>query len=143
MLDNALDAAEATTPNPEISLALAPADGLVRVTVTDNGPGMPAEVVEQLLDFGNNVSDKASYRSPTRGLQGNAFKTLIGIPYALGVAEPLVIEAHGTRHEVGASLDPGGNVVIRHDTSPSTRTVGTAVTVPLPAGLIRAEDAGR
>ena len=113
------------------------------MTVTDNGPGMPAEVVEQLLDFGNNVSDKASYRSPTRGMQGNAFKTLLGIPYALGVTEPLVIEAHGTRHEVGASLDPGGNVVIRHDTSPSTRTVGTVVTVPLPTGLIRAEDAGR
>ncbi len=143
LLDNALDAAEAATPRPEISLALEPGDGLVRVTVTDNGPGMSPEVVAQLLDFSSNVSDKASYRSPTRGMQGNAFKTLLGIPCALGVTEPLSIEAHGIRHQVGASLDPGGNVVIRHTTTPCARTTGTAVTVPLPAGLIAAEAPGR
>ena len=52
-----------------------------------------------MLDCSNNVSDKAAYRSPARSMQGNAFRALLVIPYALGVTEPLIIEAHGIRHE--------------------------------------------
>lgn len=134
LFDNSLDAAEAAGVAPEITLTVADAGEHIAVTVADNGPGLPAEVVERMLDFNVLVSDKAAYRSPTRGAQGNAFKTLLGIPHALGVSAPVVIEACGTRHEITVSLDPGGNVEIRHDRTASTRTVGTAVTVPLPAG---------
>jgi len=42
----------------------------ITVTVTDNGPGIPDAVVERVLDFGNLFSDKATYRSPTRGPAG-------------------------------------------------------------------------
>jgi len=96
---------------------------------------MPAALIGRILDYGVLVSDKSAYRSPTRGLQGNAWKTIIGIPYALGVTAPVVIEACGARHEIAGSLDPARNVVIRHDQAPSARTAGTSVTVPLPGTL--------
>ncbi|WP_052434878.1 ATP-binding protein [Streptacidiphilus melanogenes] len=139
LLDNALDAAETAETaggRPEVGLAVARTDGVARVTVTDNGAGIPAGVVERLLDFNVNVSDKEAVRSPTRGLQGNAMKTLLGMPYALKVHAPVVIEAQGVRHEISVSLDPGRNVVTRHATAASDRTVGTSVTVPLPADLL-------
>lgn len=140
LLDNALDAAESAGRTPEIEAAVT-TDGTINlVTVTDNGTGMPPEAVERILDFNHTVSDKAAYRSPTRGLQGNAFKTVLGIPYALGVTDPLLIEACGVRHEIAVSIDPGGNVVVRHDQAPSPRTTGTAVTVPLPMHLVDTMD---
>ncbi|MFI9270217.1 ATP-binding protein [Kitasatospora sp. NPDC052896] len=139
LLDNALDAAESARVRPEIGLEVSWADGVARVSVTDNGPGMPSGVVERILDFTRNVSDKESLRSPTRGMQGNAFKTLLGIPYALGVTEPVVVEALGVRHEIAVSADPSGEVAIRHTKAPSTRTTGTSVTVPLPTELVTDE----
>jgi DNA topoisomerase VI subunit B len=132
LVDNALDAAESVRVQPEVDVRVDVDDRVQRVTVTDNGAGMPAEVIGRILDFNVLVSDKAAYGSPTRGLQGNAWKTLLGIPYALGIGEPVVIEAQGVRHEVAVSIDPGGNVVIRHDKAVSPKTAGTAVTVPLP-----------
>ena len=82
----------------------------MRLSVSDNGPGIPAEVVRQVLDYNVRVSDKAAYRSPTRGAQGNALKTVIGIPYALGSREPLVVEAQGVSHRIRPWVDPAGAV---------------------------------
>ncbi|MFJ9523375.1 ATP-binding protein [Kitasatospora sp. NPDC101801] len=141
LLDNALDAAESARVAPEIGLTVSWADDVARVCVSDNGPGIPAAVIERILDFTRNVSDKESLRSPTRGMQGNAFKTLLGIPYALGVTEPVVIEAHGIQHEIAVSTDPASEVAIRRTKTPSTRTSGTSVTVLLPAGQVTAEKA--
>ncbi|MFJ8040492.1 ATP-binding protein [Kitasatospora sp. NPDC096147] len=141
LLDNALDAAESECVAPEIGLTVSSADDVARVCVSDNGPGIPAAVIERILDFTRNVSDKESLRSPTRGMQGNAFKTLLGIPYALGVTESVVIEAHGVRHEIALSTDPSSELAIRHAKTSSTRTTGTAVTVPLPADRVTAAKA--
>lgn len=135
LLDNALDACETAGVAPVVEVSVATGDAVQRITVCDNGTGMPVGVVERILDFNVLVSDKAAYRSVTRGQQGNAVKTLLGIPRALGVSEPVVIEAHQVRHEIALSLDPGGGVEPRHDKQASTRTVGTSVTVPLPASL--------
>jgi len=133
LADNGLDAAESARVAPEIEISTRAAGDLQFVTVTDNGPGMPPELIRRILDYDVLVSDKSAYRSPTRGLQGNAWKTLLGIPFALGVTDPVVIEARGLRHEIAASLDPAGNVVIRYpDPRESSRTAGTSVTVPLP-----------
>ena len=113
------------------------------MTVADNGAGIPADVVARVLDYSTLTSDKALYRSPCRGAQGNALKTIIGIPVALGVTEPVVIEARGIRHVIAVSLDPAGNVAVRHEQHDCSRTKGTAVSVPLPAGLdIPAEQVG-
>src|SRR5918993_1234754 len=84
---------------PEVSIEVHEEDGdSIRLAVSDNGPGIPPETVRKILNFNTRTSDKAAYRSPTRGAQGNALKTVIGIPHALGCQEPVVIEAQGMRH---------------------------------------------
>ena len=115
----------------EVSVTIG--EDVQRVTVADNGAGIPPGVVGRTLDFTTLTSDKALYRSPCRGAQGNALKTIIGIPRALGVADPVIIEACGMRHVVAVGLDAAGNVAVRHATHDSPRTAGTAVTVPLPS----------
>lgn len=133
LVDNALDAAESAERAPVVSIELTERDGQLQLTVTDNGPGMAPELVERMLDFSVLVSDKAAYRSPTRGLQGNALKTIIGIPHALGSAEPVTIEARGVRHTITAGIDPAGELRIGHEPDAVLpERPGTAVTVAVP-----------
>ena len=82
LLDNALDAAETASRAPVIEIATRTDDynEITFVTVSDNGAGITPATVAGLCDFTMLVSDKARYRGPTRGAQGNAFKTLLGIP---------------------------------------------------------------
>ena len=124
LVDNALDAAESATAPPEIEVTTEAGGCIQRVTVTDNGMGIPAEVVVRILDFTTYTSDKALYRSPTRGLQGNALKTILGIPFALGVTEPVVIEAQGVRHVVALSLDAARNLKVGYRQEDCQRTDG-------------------
>ena len=100
LLDNALDAAESAGSAPIIDIGTRTDDEVTFVTVSDNGAGITPAVVADLCDFNMLVSDKARYRGPARGAQGNALKTLLGIPFALGVAEPVIIESAGIRHEL-------------------------------------------
>ena len=61
----------------------------------DNGPGIPADVVEDILDFSVRVSSREAYVSPTRGAQGNALKTIVAMPFVLDGHRGLIeIEAH-------------------------------------------------
>jgi DNA topoisomerase VI subunit B len=141
LMDNALDATETAGVAPEITLEVeGRRDSVAGITVTDNGPGIPPETVHGALDFDVLVSDKAAYRSPTRGAQGNALKTVFGIPPALGSLEPVVVEARGLRHEARVWKDPAGELRVQcDDTSGSSsagengRTGGTSVTAPVPA----------
>ena len=135
LLDNALDAAETADRAPVVEIRTLTYNGLTYVTVTDNGCGIKSETVAQICDFTVLVSDKARYRGPTRGAQGNAFKTLLGIPFALGVTEPITIASDGVRHELSVSIDAAGGVVVTHNTATSDRVVGASVTVPLPADM--------
>jgi len=79
LVDNALDAAEHAGVKPEITVSVE-GDSL---SVADNGPGLAPEIVTRILDFSTRTSSKNHYVSPTRGAQGNAFKTLLAIPYVL------------------------------------------------------------
>jgi len=137
LIDNALDACETAGVAPEIGVEAREAklDGAISLAVSDNGPGLPPEVVRKVLDYNIRVSDKAAYRSPTRGAQGNALKTIIGIPYALGVREPIIISARGVRHIITPSIDPAGNVRINHEER-SSSSAGRALSrgQPLPSG---------
>jgi DNA topoisomerase VI subunit B len=135
LLDNALDAAESAGLAPVVEISTLTRNGLTYVTVTDNGCGIKPETVAAICDFTVLVSDKARYRGPTRGAQGNAFKTLLGIPFALGVTEPITIASNGVRHELSVNIDATGDVVVTHNTATSDRMVGTSVTVPLPADM--------
>lgn len=86
LIDNALDAAETSGKAPKISIDYSRKADRLSLAVRDNGNGIPEPVNAALLDFSTRTSDKAVYRAPTRGAQGNALKTLIGIPVALGDA---------------------------------------------------------
>ena len=140
LVDNSLDACETAGTSPEISVAVGNGGtkGAICIRVTDNGPGIPSEVVRKLLDYNVRVSDKAAYRSPTRGAQGNALKTVIGIPYALGSRDPLTVVARGgIRHAIRPKVDPAGNVRVGNDESNlSPWSGGTSVDVPVVPGYV-------
>jgi hypothetical protein len=133
LMDNALDACETAGVPPEVGLEVARNDQEIRIAVSDNGPGIPPETVRGALDFGVLVSDKAAYRSPTRGAQGSALKAVFGIPHALGSLEPVVIEARGLRHEVRVWKDPAGELRVKRDETDIARADGTRVEVRLPS----------
>jgi DNA topoisomerase VI subunit B len=79
--DNGIDAAEAAGVAPAIviELALSYGDDRIRLAVQDNGGGIPPETVRRVLNFDTRTSDKSAYRSPLRGAQGNALKTILGM----------------------------------------------------------------
>ena len=72
LADNALDVCETASVAPEVGVEVHEDGELIRLTVSDTGPGIPPETVRKILDFNTRTSDKAAYRSPTRGAQGNA-----------------------------------------------------------------------
>jgi DNA topoisomerase VI subunit B len=132
LVNNALDAAESANVSPEIDITVILRDEVILLMVGDNGVGLNPEVIERILNFNYRTSDKAAYRSPTRGLQGNAFKTLIGMPYALGRVTPINIASGGIRHVIRAWVDPAGEVRTEHRQVPSPITSGTHISLPLP-----------
>src|SRR5215216_1253590 len=131
LVDNALDASETAGARPEVAIDVRTEQDMIGLTVSDNGPGIPPEVVHKVLDYSVRVSDKAAYRSPTRGAQGNALKIVIGIPYALGSREPLIVKALGVRHSITPWVDPAGGVHFTHDTTQEI-TEGTTVSLVMP-----------
>ena len=102
LLDNALDSCEEAGTPPEVSVTVA--DG--RITVADNGPGIPAGTVKGILDYAVRVSSREAYVSPTRGAQGNALKTILAMPFVLdGDRGRVDITARGQRHEITFAVD--------------------------------------
>jgi DNA topoisomerase VI subunit B len=133
--DNAIDSCETATVAPVLHVGWVPDPETERVqlTITDNGPGIPRDTVQRILNFDTRTSDKAAYRSPTRGAQGNALKTVLGIPWALGVRDaPVVIEAQGWRHVITVSVDPVGNVDVRDDETRLAEQPGTRISLTVP-----------
>lgn len=132
LVDNALDAAEAAVVAPEAVIEVVEDHDVYLITVADNGPGMAPDTVSGILNFDVRVSDKSIYRSPTRGAQGNALKTVLGIPFALGLDVPVVIESQGVRHTIRTWADPVGNVRVDHYEEFRDGVAGTRITVPVP-----------
>jgi hypothetical protein len=132
-IDNGLDAAETAGTAPRITLAVAWLCREVRIAVTDNGAGIAPETVRRILDFETRTSDKAAYVAPSRGQQGNALKTVMGLPCATGGAEPVIIEAAGIRHAVAASIDPARAVHVDYRQTRVPPRTGTSITLTLPA----------
>jgi hypothetical protein len=142
LVDNALDACETAHVAPVVNVEVERDDETIRLTVSDNGPGIPPEVVKKVLNYNIRVSDKAAYRSPTRGAQGNALKTVVGIPYALGGREPLIVAARGVRHSIRPWVDPAGNVHFDYAPTPAV-THGTTVHLTMPADWGEGEVSGK
>lgn len=114
LIDNALDACEEAGVAPEIEVTV-DESGL---TVIDNGPGLPSEVISRVLDFTVRVSTREAYVSPCRGAQGNALKTLLAMVFVIdGEIGHTTIIACGTRHEITMRIDRiHQRPVIEHET---------------------------
>jgi len=131
LIDNALDACESAGIEPVITIGVATEGIKMLICVSDNGVGISEKVINSILDFDTRTSDKATYKAPTRGAQGNAFKTIIGIPHALGGGS-VVIEAKGQRYEITATATPAGTIDIQPVISPIADRPGTTVYVAMP-----------
>jgi DNA topoisomerase VI subunit B len=118
LIDNALDASESLV-QPEVELDITEKPDYYIISVRDYGPGFPEEAITGILDFYNRVSTKTIYAAPTRGAQGNALKTVIGIPIAMNCSEPILIESGGKKHILSAFMDPAGAVRTQHSVKSS------------------------
>ncbi len=102
LVDNALDACEEAGVAPRIEVQI-DTEG---IRVVDNGPGIAADVVGDILDFTVRVSSREAYVGPTRGAQGNAIKTIVAMPFVLDhESGRTAIESQGTRHEITFAVD--------------------------------------
>ena len=128
--DNGVDSCEEAGIAPSIAVTV----DKTGIKMADNGPGIPAETVEHILDFTVRVSSREAYVSPTRGAQGNALKTIVAMPFVLdGERGEIEIEARGVRHRIVMSVDRiRQEPVIRHERAESAVRVGTVVRVPWP-----------
>jgi DNA topoisomerase VI subunit B len=138
LIDNGLDAAEKRGVRPEVSLGIVVKDESFRIIISDNGGGMPSDTVDSLLNFQTRTSDKVGYRSLTRGAQGNGLKTVLGILYALGRKEPVVLEAQGVRHILRPHIDPAGEASVHHGRRNVQDRPGTRVSLVLPIDDLKA-----
>ena len=130
LVDNALDACEEGEVGPEITIQV-DNNG---ITVTDNGPGVPAETITDVLDFSVRVSSREAYVAPDRGAQGNALKTIVAMPFVLDGDQGVIeVDAGGARHRIEFTVDPVRQApVIRHDAGQGDRKKGTGIRVEWP-----------
>jgi DNA topoisomerase VI subunit B len=130
LVDNAIDAAEEAGIAPEIKVTV----DRFGITVEDNGPGIPPDVVEDILDFSVRVSSREAYVSPTRGAQGNALKTIVAMPFVLqGEHGRVEIEVRGLHHIIDFSVDRiRQQPVVDHNVGAGDVTSGTRVRVRWP-----------
>jgi len=128
LLDNSLDACEEAGIAPCIEIEV----DETSITITDNGPGIPAEVIDKVLDFKIRVSSREAYVSPTRGAQGNALKTVVAMPFSISGRGTVVVESQGVRHEIEVSIDRiAQKPKVRHSKSDSNQA-GTKIVVEFP-----------
>jgi hypothetical protein len=135
LFDNALDAAEEAEIAPEILVEVSTAPGAALIRISDNGPGIPGDVVADILDFETRTSSREAYVSPSRGAQGNALKTIVAMPYALsGSSGRTLITSRGAIHHITFTADAVRQVPrIQHETEPDAiGKNGTSVTVCWP-----------
>jgi hypothetical protein len=131
LLDNALDACESMGIDPVIHIGFSTTEDRMRLCVRDNGNGISEELLKNILNFEKRTSDKVAYESPSRGAQGNALKTIIGIPYALGGGK-IIIESHGLHNEIIATANPAGLIDINLKTTEILDRAGTTIYVDFP-----------
>jgi DNA topoisomerase VI subunit B len=133
LCDNAIDACEAAGVAPEIGIRVGYSGDKLHVSVNDNGAGIPSDLVARVIDYNTHTSDKALYRTPSRGQQGNALKTIVAMPFALGDPDPLVtIRGQSVEHRIRAALDASDYPEIARESVPCENGTGTRVSVGVP-----------
>ncbi|KXB00028.1 hypothetical protein AKJ41_04470, partial [candidate division MSBL1 archaeon SCGC-AAA259O05] len=140
LLDNSIEAAESAGLKPAVEVYI---EGVYTgsprspfecetIEVRDDGPGIGEDRVEKIfghLDmFGGT---KRHYNLPTRGNQGNALMTILGIQSLAG--GPLVVTSDGKKHEISVEEEKiSGKPRAKISTSPAKTDVeGTEVSLDL------------
>jgi hypothetical protein len=133
LLDNALEAVEeADTEMPTVTVDADVvehgANTFIReITIADNGDGIPESQINQIADVERFGGTKRHYALPTRGTQGNALMTVLGIQH-LADGE-LVIETHGQCHVFSVNADTLSGAPTVDVNTVDSESVG-AVTAP-------------
>ncbi len=113
LVDNALDADEEHGFVPSISVQIVLESDALEIRV-DNLAPFPQQYIERFFKPDEYVSVKHYFNYPTRGAQGNALKTILGIPYALrylffgnyeSLYRPLVITTEDSEFTVRYKID--------------------------------------
>ncbi len=130
LIDNSLDACEASGIAPIINVQC---DNDF-MSVTDNGPGIPANVIASSLNYATRTSSNAMYVSPSRGQLGNALKCLYAAAYVVdGRVGRVDIETQGHHHRIEVRCDAiKQEPVITHIVTGSDVKIGTKITVYWP-----------
>jgi hypothetical protein len=140
LVDNVLDACETVGVAPKVGVEVVLGEaGALSLTVADNGGGIEPDKVGRILNFNTRLSDKELYWTPTRGQQGNALKSVVAMPFAMGDSDPLVvIRARGVEHRIRAALGAGDVPDVRHQKLQCHQaTAGTSVRLRLPFAAAR------
>lgn len=97
LIDNSL---EANNDNVKIDITLN--DEIL--IIKDNGQGIPKEVIYNAFgDLGNYTSTKSLYKLPSRGSQGNALLTIIGMQYVIN-QKPLEVTSNNIKYKIYADI---------------------------------------
>lgn len=76
------------------------------MTVSDDGPGMDEDTIHGVFgELDHFVGDKRLYQLPTRGNQGNALMSILGIQYARNKERPLIVHSRGQEYAIQAYED--------------------------------------
>ncbi|NJN76351.1 MAG: ATP-binding protein [Synechococcaceae cyanobacterium RL_1_2] len=137
-IDNSLDASEKFGP-VVLDLTITTND----FTITDDGPGIPTEVIKNSLDYSVRVSSNDAYVSPTRGQLGNALKLLWAAAYVHSGHALVEVTSQNQHHTITIEKDIlSGEPIINLTTNPNT-TTGTTIKVVwdnMPMGISRVTD---
>lgn len=130
LVDNSIDACEDTDTPPEVTIVVNEGG----ISVSDNGPGLPASTVKDVLNFQVRSSSREAYAAPTRGAQGNALKTIVAMPFVLdGALGRIEIEAMGIHHVIDFTVDRiRQEPVITHNQTTVESKKGTLIKVEWP-----------
>lgn len=134
LVDNALEAVEAADTEPKVSVSLScedrgRRDWVKQLSVSDTGDGIPESQLREIADVKTFGGTKRHYTLPTRGTQGNALMTILGIQH-LADGGPMTIETRGDRYEFEIddnTIDATPSVSVSK-TSPKLSADGGAMT---------------
>ncbi len=140
VIDNSLDACEEEGVEPEVAVEV---DG-DRLTVADNGPGMPPELVEQLCIRSERTSSREAYAAPDRGAQGNALQVLMALPLGFGRDEAITtITSRGVKHRITLKVNRlEQRIELERVATPAADEPGTMVSLAWPGAIDCAEVVG-